>query len=804
MVDDNGSGQSSKSPEVDFAEAERFLKALDPTARRFTFQTFDDVKGRDDKNLARVLHGTLAELFEILKDLNDRGACISVTVNETDFRGRSRGNIVRIRALWVDLDGTPLEPVLADPRKVHIVVESSPGRWHAYWRVCVAFDQFSAKQEALIALYGGDPGVKDLSRAMRLPGFVHRKGTPHLVRVTILNDAPLHNESAFPHQEPEPHRPADGDGTADVGEVAAAVAVIPNPDLDWGEWCSMLMAIHRATGGAGLEIAREYSRKSVKKNNDAGTEKKWRELHNSPPDEIGAGTLFFKADEANPRWRALVGVSIKQATKVADLAALPPLQYEQRRKQAARDLGMRVPVLDEVVWRLRPPDSDDDDGSQGTQITFEPIELWPDAVDGVELINDMVTAIRKYVILGEHQALTVALWVLHAYGFELADHTPRLQIRSPTKRCGKTTLLNTVAPMLPRVINTENITTAALFRVIEMHQPTLLIDEADSFLNRDDGRINQEMFGILNGGFNRGGTVTRTVGEDHEPRAFNVFGPLAYAWLVKRGVQVDERLEDRSITIELRRRLPDEKIERLRSNRTGHLEVLAQRAARWVADHEHQLRDPDPALPDALNDRAQDAWRLMVAIADVVSEEMGAKTRVAALQIAKESLSGDEDASTMALADVAAICDEKEFEAQCKLTGAPTRVVLPEDPSERLVKALSSQDIVCALAAMEDKPWGEWRRGQPLTQNSLARLLKPFGIKPKVTRFPEPARADPTAADINYRLITAGGQVRTIPYKNSDRLRAYGVAPILEAKKRFVDTLEEDALMDSTNSTSTP
>src|SRR5262245_5723782 len=264
MVDHNGSGESSKSPEVDFAEAEKFLKALDPAATRFTFQTFDDDRNRGDERLARGFHGTLAELFEILKDLNDRGACISITVNETNFRGRSKGNIVRVRALWVDLDGAPLEPVLADPRQVHIVVETSPGRWHAYWLVTgVVLDQFTAKQKALTALYNSDSGVHDLPHAMRLPGFVHRKGTPHLVRVINTSDASPHDASAFPSQESEPHRPAGGDGTADVDEIVAAVAVIPNPDLDWDAWCDMLMAIYRATSGsdAGLEIAKAYSSK---------------------------------------------------------------------------------------------------------------------------------------------------------------------------------------------------------------------------------------------------------------------------------------------------------------------------------------------------------------------------------------------------------------------------------------------------------------------------------------------------------------------------------------------------------------
>jgi putative DNA primase/helicase len=459
-----------------------------------------------------------------------------------------------------------------------------------------------------------------------------------------------------------------------------------------------------------------------------------------------------------------------------------------------------------VILKLRPPDSNGDE-AQGTQVTFDPIEPWPDAVDGAGLVTDMVSAVRNHVILSEHQALATALWVLHAHALEYAEHTPRLQIRSPAPQCGKTTLLDTVKPMLPKALNTENITTAALFRVIDMYQPTLLIDEADSFLKRDDGRDNEEMRGILNAGHARGTAVIRVVGEDHEPRMFKVFAPVAYAWLVKRNMQVAQTIEDRSITIELRRRLPDERIDRLRRSRTGHLEVLARRAARWVADHGQQLQDADPPLPEDLSDRAQDNWRLMAAIADAMSSEIGAKARAAALKIAEENLQSDDDASTMALGDVAAICDEKEFEAQRKLIGASTRVTLPEDPSERLVKALSSQDLICALVVMDDRPWGEWRRGQPLTQNSLARLLKPFGIAPKKFRFGDTGAPDgitTTAEGTTCRLIEAAGHLRAIPYRNSDVLRGYEVKPIIEAKRRFVDPLEGDTPPDPANPISTP
>jgi putative DNA primase/helicase len=160
--------------EPDRDEAARFLTALDPTAVAWSFQTFDDNKVRKDKALAQILHGSLDRHWRTLCQLQTHGAGVFVTINETDFKGRSAANIVRVRALFVDFDGAPLpEKFHAEP---HIICESSPGRWHVYWRVdgC-SLDQFAQLQKRLAAFYGGDPSVNDLPRVMRVPGFIHQK-----------------------------------------------------------------------------------------------------------------------------------------------------------------------------------------------------------------------------------------------------------------------------------------------------------------------------------------------------------------------------------------------------------------------------------------------------------------------------------------------------------------------------------------------------------------------------------------------------------------------------------------------------
>jgi RepB DNA-primase N-terminal domain len=175
---------------LDRGEAERFLTALDPTADKWTSQSFDDNQDRKDKSLARVLHGTLARNWSALVELNERGAGVFVTINKTDFAGRKKANIKSVRALFSDLDGAPLDPVLAEGEpKPHILTETSPGKYHTYWRAAdVPLEEFTPTQKVIAKRYGSDPQVNDLPRVMRLPGFIHRKGEPFLSRLVQAND----------------------------------------------------------------------------------------------------------------------------------------------------------------------------------------------------------------------------------------------------------------------------------------------------------------------------------------------------------------------------------------------------------------------------------------------------------------------------------------------------------------------------------------------------------------------------------------------------------------------------------------
>ena len=189
--------------EVNLLEAERFLCALALYSEySFTFQTFDDraeINGKKlryserDKRLANILHGTFEENAEILSNYNNAGAGIFVTPNITNQLGRSAKHVIAIRALFVDDDRGVVNPKLLSPEP-SIVTESSPGRFHYYWLLHRGerLEDFTPAHEVLISALNTDRSIKDLSRVMRLPGFIHRKSKPFMSRMISANENVYH------------------------------------------------------------------------------------------------------------------------------------------------------------------------------------------------------------------------------------------------------------------------------------------------------------------------------------------------------------------------------------------------------------------------------------------------------------------------------------------------------------------------------------------------------------------------------------------------------------------------------------
>src|SRR5262245_5043803 len=330
--------------------------------------------------------------------------------------------------------------------------------------------------------------------------------------------------------------------------------------------------------------------------------------------------------------------------RLVDLRRRDRAGYERAlaRLKAAR---VRASELDKSIARAA-GDGAAADRLPGRALTWAEDEAWPDPVDGAALLDAIETALRRFVVVTDDQVHAIALWAVAAHALDCFDAFPRLAIWSPVKRCGKSRLLGLLRHVAPRALTTSNISPAATFRAVDKAQPTLIVDEAETFTGGD----HEELRGILNSGHQRDlAFVVRTVGEDHEPRQFSTWCAMSVALIGK----LWPTLADRSIEIAMRRRGRMDRLERFRSTRADDLARLRRMAARWVADHAAQLARWDGHVPEGLHDRAADNWLPLFAVAECAGGEWPARARAAA--IALTGVEEDDEVAILLLADVRTI-----------------------------------------------------------------------------------------------------------------------------------------------------
>lgn len=343
------------------------------------------------------------------------------------------------------------------------------------------------------------------------------------------------------------------------------------------------------------------------------------------------------------------------------------------------------------------------DALQGQEIKFEDLEPWSEAVDSQLLFDEISEFVKQHVVLDPLALTAITLWIVHTWCLDATDFSPILGIRSPQMRCGKSTLLRVLQELSCKAYKSASASVPALFRMVEEQQPTLLVDELDSFL-----KDNEELRGLLNEGVERSGTFTRLVGEDHKPRAFKVFCPKALAQIGN----FPGTVEDRAIPVLMKRKKKDEKTVRFQKKKLESQTLeLRRKLLRWATDNLNTLAD-DPSLPESLNDRQADCWRPLIAIANHVGGTWANQASEAA---------------------------EKVYAETSNVTSSPLATQLLIDLKEYFAdkdKALTKQ-VIEHLVGLEGRPWADYRRGNKITYRQLASLLKPYDVHPKDIRIDE-------------------------------------------------------------------
>ena len=462
-------------------------------------------------------------------------------------------------------------------------------------------------------------------------------------------------------------------------------------------------------------------------------------------------------------------------TALSLIPALNELEYEKNRKQIAEAAGVRPAALD----RLRKQAAKDENSNklQGRALRLpEPVPA-PEPQDGTKLLDDVAKQVRRFVVADQVTIDAITLWIVFAHIAQKAPCCPNLVFSSAVKACGKSTALDVVSRLVPKPLSVSNISVAALFRTVEMLSPTLLIDEADSIFRQND-----DLRTLTNAGFTKtAAQVARTVGEDNEPRLFTVYVPKTIALIGT----LPDTIESRSVIIRMRRRLPDEQIERLRSDKDQGFQPILARIARWATDNAERVLAQEPEIDPSLSDRQADVWRELLRIADFAGGEWPQRARIAALELcAKQSDEGD--LSVRLLSDI-----QKIFAEQ------PERTKWP------------SQALVDELNAMDEAPWKEINHGRELTSNRLARMLARFEIRPETRKernksFKGYLTKPFDDAFSRYLQNNRGTVTSEVNYLQNSNLQGYDLVTVTDGIRNFETEGGTMAANESVESDGTP
>ena len=397
---------------------------------------------------------------------------------------------------------------------------------------------------------------------------------------------------------------------------------------------------------------------------------------------------------------------------VKALASLAPGDYDRIRTEAAKSLGIGVQTLNRLVKALRSNQPDDDSDDEDEVETLRSTKPCDGTVDAEEVFQEIVGIIKKYVFLDDDAAVTIATWILMSWVNNQLYILPQLLLTSPIKQCGKTTTLSVVQALVNRPLPSGNISAAAVYRAIEEWKPTLLLDEADTYL-----RKNAELAGVLNSGHTRETAfVTRVTEIDGKqmPVRFSTWAPKIIAGI---GVSAADTTIDRSLIIRLQRKPVDMPRSRLALRFSNDMEPLRSRIARWAVDVKDVPID-ESALNFINNDRARDNWAALLAVALHVG-----KVATEGLLAAARAMSDNSDLSSDREGDL--LRDLKGVIAEIATEAYAKRVDLTLLPTKALLDKLNK---------LEDSQWTNFNRGTGLNGHGLAKMLKPFGLAPTIKK----------------------------------------------------------------------
>lgn len=359
--------------------------------------------------------------------------------------------------------------------------------------------------------------------------------------------------------------------------------------------------------------------------------------------------------------------------------------------------------------------------------------LQGEMVNGHDLILQLDTFLRRFVVMGNDLPILVATWIVGSYCYTVFEYFPYLVLRSPEKRCGKSRTLDLISLL-----------------AFNAHQPTASPTEAQIFREpREDGgvQIYDELEGmtgdkerwsavtsVFNVGFHRGSVVSRyKKGKDGQQKeTFDTFVPRAIASISS----LEVTLEDRSIMLMMQRLLPGQQTERFSLRRLNqeaqdlrdNLYLFTLQTAPAIAE---LYDDAEFSGLRGLDHRAVDLWEPLLSIAAVADASVSTGDLTNTLTKLAQRLSGEREARSSDDIIPTILATLKDCLGLGSEIRIPTKDLI-EKVRDRLgwesltPKALSNRLHPLGLCSGQWREGKDIRRGYTLTRDKIDDLMRRY------------------------------------------------------------------------------
>jgi hypothetical protein len=315
------------------------------------------------------------------------------------------------------------------------------------------------------------------------------------------------------------------------------------------------------------------------------------------------------------------------------------------------------------------------------------------SIDGDVLFSLIYELFKRHIDVNPVYLDLATLWVIATHGVKHAKYAPIFALTSPIPGCGKSTGAELLYSLSCNPVFTSSITAAGIIRTVSENSCTLLLDEADNYLEG-----NKDMIGAVNNLFtnNGAGSVRCNQEKGYTPERFDGF---AFVAIAKIG-SLPPAIKTRAIHMNLHRTVGGNNLKKF-NGKDEYTETLRTASSQWMEGNGATLDEMEFPRLGNKNPRDDDKLEFLLAIAQLLGPETAKKFENFTYPGTSSSSAGDRSLSV-------------EFLEDC-------RWAFQESKKDRL----GTKELILTIETINDSPY--WN-GARLTDKLVAKHLAPFDI----------------------------------------------------------------------------